>query len=430
MRVEHSELQPRQERFLAVAAFVFVHLALVAFAATAPNLPVGDVSILYRSWMEAGRSSGTWIGISEPSVYPVLAAVPMLIASVIGMQHFTLGWLGLMTVIDGVAMLLLWRSRALRVRVVWWWLGFLLLLGPIGIGRIDTVATAIAMVGVVYATARPAVASALFTVGAWVKVWPAALVAALLVRARHRVGVIAAAVVVTVVVVIIDLVLGGGAYLLSFVGKQAGRGLQIESTLATPFMWASALHVPTEHVFYDRVILAYEVAGHGTGIAAKVSTPLMIILVVLVVVLTLLALRRRVSTERIAPVTAMALVMALIVANKVGSPQYVGWIAVPVVWGLISGRESALRFRLPAILALGTALLTQAIYPWCYGLVLQTEPAMLVVLTVRNLLEAVLLVGALIELWRMAAHRSAVALDRLADPSLHRGQEATGTMDA
>ncbi|WP_066519597.1 glycosyltransferase 87 family protein [Curtobacterium ammoniigenes] len=437
MQVVSRGLRPRQERFLAGSAFAFVHLVLVAFAAIAPNLPVGDVSILYRQWMEAGRTSGTWIGLSEPSVYPIVAVLPMLIASIGGIAHFTLSWLVLMTVLDGVAMLLLWRSRALGVRVVWWWLAFLLLLGPIGIGRIDAVATAVAMVGVVFATARPAVASALFTIGAWVKVWPAALVAALLVRARHRLGVIIGAVTVTAVVVAIDLVLGGGAYLLSFVSKQAGRGLQIESALATPFMWAAALHLPTERVFYDHTILAYEVEGHGTGYAANVSTPLMIALVALIVVLTTIAVRRRFATERIAPVAALALVLTLIVANKVGSPQYVGWLAVPIVWGLISGRESALRFRLPAVLALATALLTQLIYPWFYGAVLGTAPAILLVLSARNVLEAIMLVGALVELVRMARYRTAPTSAResahaadTAPASLSPKDRTAGTMDA
>ncbi len=59
---------------------------------------------------------------------------------------------------------------------MWWWLGFLLALGPIGLGRIDTVATVLALIGVAFVATRPAVASALFTAGAWTKVWPAALV--------------------------------------------------------------------------------------------------------------------------------------------------------------------------------------------------------------------------------------------------------------
>ena len=101
---------------------------------------------------------------------------------------------------------------------------------------------------------RPAVASAVFTVAAWVKVWPAALVGVLLVLRRgHRSGVLTGALTVTALVVLVDVLFGGAAHLLSFIGQQSGRALQIEAPLATPFMWAAAAHVPgaEAHLFDD-----------------------------------------------------------------------------------------------------------------------------------------------------------------------------------
>ncbi len=59
---------------------------------------------------------------------------------------------------------------------------------------------------------------------------------------------------------------------------------------------------------------------------------------------------------------ALVFVAALIATNKVGSPQYIGWFAVPVVWGLVAGRASARRFLPIALLALPTAFLTQLVY--------------------------------------------------------------------
>jgi hypothetical protein len=405
VRETTRRLTPGYEILLAIAAFVVVHLLIAVLIRIGPNQPIGDVSILYRQWVSAGRASGSWAGIDSASVYPILALVPMIVAAAAGTAHIVGGWLILMAILDAVAAAFLWRFRAFGVRVVWWWLVFLLLLGPIGQARIDTVSTAVALIGVAFVTVRPAIAAALFTIGAWVKVWPAALVVALLARARHRRTVVGAAVLVTVVVVIVDAVLGGWRYVLSFVGEQAGRGLQVESLIATPFMWAAGAHVPGVSVYYDHTILAFQVSGPGTSAAAAVSTPLMIVLVLGAVVLAAVALHRGVPSQRVAPVVALLLVMAIIVANKVGSPQYVGWIAVPVIWGLVAGRPSARSFRTPALLVLPTALLTQLIYPFFYSQVLEARWEMIAVLTARNLLELGVLVWAVIALAELAALR-------------------------
>ncbi|WFR66383.1 hypothetical protein P9139_16170 [Curtobacterium flaccumfaciens] len=153
-----------------------MHALLWYLTSISANLPLGDVTITYRRWIETGQASGFWVGIDEDWVYPILAIVPMAAAAIGGVGSIGAGWLVLVTVLDAVACAFLWRFRALGVRVVWWWLAFLLALGPIGLGRIDSVATVLALIGVAFVATRPAVASALFTAGAWTKVWPAALV--------------------------------------------------------------------------------------------------------------------------------------------------------------------------------------------------------------------------------------------------------------
>jgi hypothetical protein len=84
-------------------------------------------------------------------------------------------------------------------------------------------------------------------------------------------------------------------------------------------------------------------------------------------------------------------VMALITVNKVGSPQFATWIAVPIVLGLAWQRWGGISFRVPAALALVTAALTQIVYPVLYGSLLSLDPLMLTVLSARNLLYVALL---------------------------------------
>jgi hypothetical protein len=407
-----------------VVAFAAVHAVLWWQTSVSANLPLGDVTITYRRWIETGHASGFWVGIDEDWVYPILAIVPMATAALGGVASIGSGWLVLMVLLDAVACAFLWRHRAFGIRVVWWWLVFLLALGPIALGRIDTVATVAALVGVAFVATRPAVASALFTVGAWTKVWPAALVGVLLLLRRgHRGGVLAGAVVVSGLIVLVDVLYGGAGHLFSFVGEQTGRALQIEAPLATPFMWAAAARVPGAAVYYDQEILTFEVSGAGTHAVAALSTPLMAVVVVAGVLLALWAVRRGAPREEAAPLLALLLVAALVATNKVGSPQYVGWFAVPVVWGLVAGRASARRFLPVAVAALPMALLTQFVYPGFYDQVLTVQPGMLLVLTLRNALEVAVLVWSVVAIVRLgrAAGRDEVVGSPGTDGAARRG---------
>lgn len=437
-------MQRTSTRWLELAGFVLAFVAVHGFlwwlTLVSANLPLGDVTITYSRWIETGRTADFWVGIDGAWVYPILAIVPMAAAALGGVASIGTGWLLLMVLLDAAACAFLWRFRARvgssdrfgvhGVRVVWWWLLFLLALGPIALGRIDTVATAFALVGVAFVASRPAVASALFTAGAWTKVWPAALVAVLLLLRRgHRRGVLAGALVLSALIVLVDVLWGGAPYLLSFVGEQTGRGLQIESPLATPFMWAAAFGVPGAAVFYDQEILTFEVSGAGTSAAAAVSTPLMAVVVVAGVVLALWAARRGARRAELAPVLALLFVAALIATNKVGSPQYIGWLAVPIVWGLAAGAPSARRFVPIAVLALPMALLTQVIYPGYYDQLLGVQPWILVMLTVRNVLEVAILVWSVVVLVRMGRAAGSGRVSARSSPSV-RDQPEPGRMDA
>ena len=92
------------------------------------------------------------------------------------------------------------------------------------------------------------------------------------------------------------------------------------------------------------------------------------------------------------PAVSLAIVMALIAFNKVGSPQYYCWLIPPILLGLIVDRT---RFIPLAVLALASTLLTQMIYPWMYDDVLDVKPLALTLLTLRNLSEVVLFAYAL-----------------------------------
>jgi hypothetical protein len=379
-------------------AFVLVHLALGGIALSRVPAGVGDVVTTYPVWIEDGLQSGQWVGIQLPWVYPILALPPMLLADVFGPAWIAPMWLSLVLVADAAAFAVLTGfARERRTALAaWWWLAFLLALGPIALTRIDSFATPAALAGVLLLARAPRVAGALLAVGAWIKVWPAALLAAAVVALRRRLDVLLGAVVLSAAVVAVGLALGAGANLFSFISAQSGRGLQIEAPLATPFLWGAAAHGPFA-VYYDTEILTYQVRGPGVLQVADLGTPLLVVAVGAVLVLGVIAARRGASAAALLPPLVLGFTAALFVANKVGSPQYAGWLAVPIVLGLaLRATAGGRRFAGPAILTLVVAGLTQIIYPFLYDLLLELQPGMLIVLTVRNLLLIVLFAWAIV----------------------------------
>lgn len=391
------------------AGFVLVHLVLGLLALYAPGQPLGDVTSVYRFWIVDYAFAGFgWVGIDTVWVYPIVAILPMIAAAAFGPDFYASTWLSLVMAIDAVAFAVLVRqSRRLGAPAAgWWWLGFLLALGPVAVGRIDSITVPLAMVGMLVLATRPALAGALLAVAAWIKVWPAALVAAALVAVRRRVRVLLGAVAVTLLVLVVALSLGAGSNVLSFITQQTGRGLQIEAVIATPWMWDATLGPGHSRVYYDTSILTFQLQGAGVTTAAALATPLLAATALALLGLGALAIHRGRTAGEVLPPLVLALTVALIVFNKVGSPQFVTWLAVPIVYGLLSGGGGDRSFRVPAVLGLVIAALTQAFYPYLYSQLLGTpQLVMVTVLSVRNVLYVALLAWAVVALVALVRRR-------------------------
>jgi hypothetical protein len=409
-----TDAVPRSDRIRAIladltrhpvvlwAAFVVVHFVLGMLGLYGPGLPLGDVTLVYRFWVQHGLDADIWVGIDTAWVYPILAILPMLAAYVFGPDLYASTWLSLVMVVDAAAFaFVIAFGRDPRVaRVGWWWLAFLTLLGPVALGRIDAITVPIAIVGMLLLGAAPRVAAVLLTIAAWIKVWPAALVAAIVVAVRSRWVVAVTALITSAAIAIVALLLGAGGNLLSFVTEQTGRGLQIESPIGTFWMWDAYVTAGTRSlVYYDQAILTFQVVGPGSLVAANTMTPVLAIVTAVLLLLGVFAVRRGVPAGDLLPPLALAITSALILFNKVGSPQFVTWLAVPIVFGLtasLTGRGAS--FRTPVVLSLVIAGLTQAIYPYLYSQLLQRQPdfTLLLVLSARNVLYAVLFVWAVV----------------------------------
>ena len=398
-----------RSRTLLWMLFLAVHLWLGYLNLYAAGYGLSDVTLVYKQWMEQAVYADYWVGINGVWVYPIAAIVPMFAATVFGFGLYGTTWLAMVMVLNavGLAAITRWGRPNTALTLGWWWLAFLLLLGPISLGRIDSITIPIALVAVTLIARHPGIAALLLTVTTWMKIWPAALLAAMVIALRTRGQVVTAAILTSVIIVALALAFGSGANVLSFITEQTGRGLQIEAPVTTFWMWQAFAGVAGASVYYDLDILTYQVTGANVEIVASLMTPLLAIVVAGVCVLGMLARRRGASDSTILPILALALVVALIAFNKVGSPQFMTWLSVPIVLGMATRIADAGRsFRVPASIVLVMAFLTQLIYPYLYNSVVYLDPAMLLVLTFRNVLLFVLLgwaITALVSLMRRPA---------------------------
>jgi hypothetical protein len=399
--------------FVALHAAVFVALTPLMLRGGAE----GDLP-LYRTWATGALSEGRWPVTDFAWVYPAGALLPVVLPNVLGESLYQLVWLLLVTAANAASLWLLTDRgrRTVDAPAAWWWLLVLFLLSPVAFLRLEAFSAPAVVAALLLLGTRPRVAGALLAAATWVKVWPAAVVAAVVVASRGRATVVRACLWVTLVVVAVVAVGGGLSSVDSFVTMQSDRALQLEAPLATPWLWMAMLGVPGASVYENVGLATREVMGPGDTWAVHGSTQAMgVVMVALVGLLAVAATGRaragRAVSGRAGPgpadagptgadrvagaghearlvlLGALTLTITLIVFNKVGSPQYVLWIAPVVAAGLWA---DAAAFRAPARIVAWTAGLTTLVFPVLYLPLIDLHPVAVAVLGARNVLLVVL----------------------------------------
>lgn len=401
-------------RWLLVLGFVAAHVWVIRQAVRWAYTIYGDVT-LYEWWARHGLTSGLWPVLDYDWVYPALALVPVGFPAFItpdqfkvtvgdwSMTGYQIAWTAGIVMLNAFATIALVRTAQRGLLAAWWWLAFLVALGPIWVGRLDGVVAPLILVALVVAPKRPALATAIATAGAWIKIAPGAIVVALAATRRRLQDlvrdVIVPGAVVSAVVVGLALLGGAGTRALSVFGQQEARTLQAESVAAT---WFSVLRLvdPTVLIDYNDVIFTYEVQGPAARQVASTLDWLLPVAVLVIAGLTWWCARRRPDhAVDLMLLSAAAQLLALIVFNKVGSPQFIAWIGPPLAAAIaLAGPGTRRLWWPPAVGVLLTALATHLIYPVAYGEFLGGEPWMVAVGVLRNLALVVLLVGAV---WRI-----------------------------
>lgn len=389
----------------------FALLHVIALAALLPTMldggALGDLP-LYREWA-TGASDGEIIGVDADWVYPLLAWLPIGAANLLGPPLYLLLWFGMTTALNLVAVQVLSDAGSSRRGILAayvWMLGFLLL-GPVALLRIEGITGPLVVVALVHLARHPRVAGTLLAVATWMKVWPALVIAAIVAVRGERWQVVGAGVAVTAATVLASAAFGGLPHLLSFLTAQGERALQLEATIATPWVWLAALGVPGARVHENLELATREVIGPLGGVAAALATPLLLLVVAAIAGLLLWARRRGADPHELLLTGAFALVAAAIVCNKVGSPQYLLWL-LPIA--AVAMRSPTRWWRRMTAALLVTSLLTTLVFPIFYMALVRLEWFAVLLLSVRNALLLALLIAAVVRL---------VQLGRRADPAEH-----------
>lgn len=340
-----------------------------------------------------------------PWVYPVLAQIPIFAANVFGPHLYLLGWTLIITVLDAIGLWFLTRGprSTSGIAPAWFWLAFTFFMGYLSFARVEGITTSIVLIALLFASQRPVVAALLLSIATWIKVWPAAVIGVLLIVSPKRIYVLLTGILLSGAIAALTFATGAGKHLLDFAINQGQRGMQLEATFSTPWVWLSVFNVGGSKIADNVAINSTEVYGPGADAAAALMQPLLILAALGGAILLIWALRRGAERTELFLEGSLLMVSAFIVFNKVGSPQFIIWLLPVVVAGLTHNWNG---WKVPATLLMGIAIATFVIYPLFYTPLIHANPIMAAVLTIRNVLLVTMLVWAIsrtIQLGRKAA---------------------------
>ncbi|GKV71816.1 glycosyltransferase 87 family protein [Pseudarthrobacter sp. NCCP-2145] len=344
----------------------------------------------YRQWAMDGYNPGDLDGKISPWVYPVLAQIPIFLANIAGPDLYLLVWFLIIAALNAVGLAFLTRGprKAGGIAPAWWWLFFTVFMGYLSFARVEGITAPIVLIALLYAAQRPVVAGVLLSIATWIKVWPAAVLVPIVIASRKRIHILLSGVAVTAVVALGTWLSGGLPHIMDFLTNQGERGMQLEATFSTPWVWLSVFNIAGSKMADNTAINSTEVYGPGAGVAAFLMQPLLILAAVIAAVLLVRALNRGAEREELFLEGSLMMVTAFIVFNKVGSPQFIIWLAPVIIAGLTHDWE---RWKVPAALLMGIAMTTFVIYPLFYTPLIHAHPVMAAILTTRNVLLVVLL---------------------------------------
>jgi hypothetical protein len=347
-------------------------------------------------WLIDLDAAGPGGGLRE---YPWLAAALLdlpLRSGVPTIFHYFAVIVACLLAVDGAMTVALWRAGGKRLSSgLWLWLLTVPALGPLAFARYDllpAVITAFALLAV--ANGRAVGGGLLVAIAGGLKIWPFALLPALLLpeTPRARARLLGALLVCAGAIAVAALLAAGSDRLVSPFAMQGERGLQIEAFVALPFLWLRYFDGGSRWTVRFAACHCHEIFGPGVDVALHVTSLLVVAGAAFVALLYVRAFQAPAparSARRGALLAALT-VLVWVAGARVFSPQYLLWLAAPLaVFAALPGAAPK-----PAEVALlvGAAALTHFIYPLTYeALIVERHAVQSVSLAALSMRDALLL---------------------------------------
>ena len=428
-------LQFTNGRTLVIAWFLARLFVFLIWAVISPGTQ-GDV-LYYHQGITKMFHEGPQEAMREyPTPVLWLLAIPWLLGfgSSVG---YVVWFVLLMLCLDASFAYGLWRwGGRLRAHAVTYWIVFLMLCGPTAYLRFDLVTAVLAgWALLLLARGRPGIAGSLAGVGAAVKLWPALLWPALCGGARRqKLNATLAFWGTGGLLALGSLLWAGWPRLISPLGWQSGRGLQVESIWATVPMLMRALGIGDYAVLISR-FQAFEVYGTGVRFWLTAADISMVVGLLAIAIGYLRWVFRGKGDHLEAAVLMLLVILVMIVTNKTFSPQYIIWLGGPMsaAFAMLSPKPRETleyfvdrrRLWTVSVLLLAATALTVLVYPLGYGaLVRDSFPwiarfLVSVILVVRNLLMVVLTISVLQWMWAFLSPAALRAPKSAAHAAVH-----------
>jgi hypothetical protein len=364
----------------------------------------------YATWAQ-GTLDGSAVPYRDfPWEYPPGALPGMLLPGLVSplfdarpsnpyLVLYAVLWVAMLLAIDAFVLRLVLRRTgggaegAHHPATVLWIYG-LPLLGSLSWARIDMIPAAIAFAAVLLAESSKPVRSGIWAgLGATVKLWPALLAPIQRTRPRALVAVATTGAVVLAYAGATFWATGSTGFS-QVVHYQSERGLQIESIVGLPLVWLHHLGVDGYTTSFD--FGAWQIDGPGATLLAKAVTAAFALAIVVVLGLHWRFMRID-ARPRGVGLTAVAMLLLVLVTNKVFSPQYVLWLLAVVTAAAVLDPQTWRPF-VPRLLWL--AALTQLVFPLFYGDIVFGAWFGLLLMTARDVLLLVVTVQVVRALWR------------------------------
>lgn len=305
-------------------------------------------------------------------------------------------------------------DRPIDYTGAWAYVVAIFMIGPIVYGRYDIVVAMTATLGLVVSTGSAAwtwrLRGVAIGAGTLLKLWPAALLVGLPKRIDGRRALLWTGLAALLPTLALTAALPGS---FSFLAGQQGRGLEIESVLASPFLLARRAGYPgvVRHQYG-----AFQITGPGIGAALTCCEVLTV-----AGFAWLLWWRRRAnlapgrwSTTRYYDAALVAVLVA-IVTSRVLSPQYLVWV-VALIALCLTRPDSVVTG--PCWLLLAAISLTQLEFPLLFPRLIADGHWAPWFVAGRNLMLLVATLWAARSLWRsVAADPAAAAALELTAPA-------------